>query len=68
MAKVETLVALRGIIGQPNEVVSLKVHRELNTRAIEFIGKSPMLMLATSDAAGRPTVSPKGDLPGFVQV
>ncbi len=68
MAKVETLAALRGIIGQPNEVVPLKVHRELNTRAIAFIGKSPMFMLATSDAAGRPTVSPKGDLPGFVQV
>lgn len=68
MAKVETLVALRGIIGQPNEVVPLKVHRELNTRAIEFIGKSPMLMLATSDAADRPTVSPKGALPDFVQV
>ena len=68
MAKVETLAALRGIIGQPNQVVPLKVHRELNTRAIEFIGKSPIFMLATSDAAGRPTVSPKGDLPGFVQV
>ncbi|HKQ25537.1 MAG TPA: MSMEG_1061 family FMN-dependent PPOX-type flavoprotein [Burkholderiales bacterium] len=68
MSKVETLAALRGIIGQPNEVVALKVHRELNARAIEFIGKSPMFMLATSDAAGRPTVSPKGDQPGFVQV
>lgn len=68
MAKLETLGALREIIGRPNEVVPLKVHRELNTRAIEFIGKSPMFMLATSDAAGRPTVSPKGDLPGFVQV
>ena len=68
MAKVETLAALRGIIGQPNEIVPLKVHRELNTRAIEFIGKSPMFMLATSDAAGWPTVSPKGDRPGFVQV
>ena len=68
MAKLETLAALREIIGRPNEVVPLKVHRELNTRAIEFIGKSPMFMLATSDASGRPTVSPKGDLPGFVQV
>ena len=68
MAKLETLAALREIIGRPNEVVPLKVHRELNTRAIEFIGKSPIFMLATSDAAGRPTVSPKGDLPGFVQV
>jgi len=66
--RVRTVEALRKIIGSPNEQVPLKIHRELNARAIEFIGKSPMFMLATSDAAGRPTVSPKGDLPGFVQV
>ena len=68
MLRVRTVEALRKIIGSPNEQVPLKIHRELNVRAIEFIGKSPMFMLATSDAAGRPTVSPKGDLPGFVQV
>ena len=68
MARVGTVEALRKIIGSPNEQVPLKIHRELNARAIEFIGKSPLLMLATSDAAGHPTVSPKGDLPGFVQV
>lgn len=68
MARVATVEALRTIIGSPNQQVPLKIHRELNARAVEFIGKSPMFMLATSDAAGRPTVSPKGDLPGFVQV
>jgi len=68
VARVGTVEALRKIIGSPNKQVPLKIHRELNARAIEFIGKSPMFMLATSDAAGRPTVSPKGDLPGFVQV
>ena len=68
MLRVRTVEALRKIIGSPNEQVPLKIHRELNARAIEYIGKSPMLMLATSDAASRPTVSPKGDLPGFVQV
>lgn len=68
MAKIASVEALRRIIGSPNRQVPLKVHRELNARAARFIGKSPMLMLATSDAAGRPTVSPKGDLPGFVHV
>lgn len=68
MAKIASVEALRKIIGSPNRQVPLKVHRELNARAARFIGKSPMLMLATSDAAGRPTVSPKGDLPGFVHV
>ena len=68
MTKVGSVEALRKIIGSPSQLVPLKIHRELNARAIEFIGKSPMLMLATSDAGGQPTVSPKGDRPGFVQV
>jgi PPOX class probable FMN-dependent enzyme len=68
VANIGSVEALRKIIGSPNQMVPLKIHRELNARAIEFIGKSPMFMLATSDLAGRPTVSPKGDQPGFVQV
>ncbi|HWH47315.1 MAG TPA: MSMEG_1061 family FMN-dependent PPOX-type flavoprotein [Burkholderiales bacterium] len=68
MGKIGSVEALRKIIGSPNQQVPLKIHRELNARAIEFIGKSPMFMLATSDMAGRPTVSPKGDQAGFVQV
>jgi uncharacterized protein len=68
MTKISTLAALRSIIGTPNELVQSKIHRELNERAIEFIGKSPMFMLCTADAAGRPTVSPKGDQPGFAMV
>jgi uncharacterized protein len=59
---------LRQIIGAPNELVPLKIHRALNGRAREFIGKSPMLLLATVDEHDLPTVSPKGDLPGFVHV
>lgn len=68
MSSITTVEALRRIIGTPNALVPRKIHRELNDRAIAFIGKSPMLMLATADASGFPTVSPKGDLPGFVQV
>ncbi len=68
MAIISTAEALQAIIGIPNTLVPLKIHRELNDRAIEFIGKSPMCMFGTADADGRPTVSPKGDLPGFVQV
>ncbi len=68
MAIISTVESLQAIIGIPNTLVPLKIHRELNDRAIEFIGKSPMCMLSTADADGRPTVSPKGDLPGFVQV
>lgn len=68
MARLESVEALRKIIGTPSELVPHKIHRELNARAIAFIGRSPMLMLSTADARNRPTVSPKGDHPGFVHV
>jgi len=68
MAKIESTDTLRKLIGFPSEMVPHKIHRELNARAIGFIGKSPMLMLSTADAHGNATVSPKGDPPGFVHV
>lgn len=68
MARIESTAALRKLIGSPSELVPYKIHRELNARAIEFIGRSPMLMLSTADAYGHATVSPKGDPAGFVRV
>lgn len=68
MARIETTARLRELIGSPSELVPYKIHRALNARAIGFIGKSPMLMLSTADAAGHATVSPKGDPAGFVHV
>ena len=68
MGRIETTAALRKLIGLPSELVPYKIHRELNPRAIEFIGKSPMLMLSTAGADGHATVSPKGDPAGFVHV
>ncbi|MBC8007591.1 MAG: pyridoxamine 5'-phosphate oxidase family protein [Prolixibacteraceae bacterium] len=68
MARIENADALRKLIGSPSDMVPHKIHRELNDRAIAFIGKSPMLMLSTADASGRATVSPKGDPAGFVHV
>jgi uncharacterized protein len=68
MARIENADALRKLIGSPGEMVPHKIHRELNARAIGFIGRSPMLMLSTADAGGHATVSPKGDPAGFVHV
>ena len=68
MAQIENLAALRKLIGSPSELVGHKIHRKLNARAIAFIAKSPLLMLSTTDAQGRATVSPKGDPAGFVHV
>ena len=68
MGRIESVEALRKLIGHPSEMVPHKIHRELNARAIGFIRKSPMLMLSTADADGNATVSPKGDPAGFVHV
>jgi PPOX class probable FMN-dependent enzyme len=35
---------------------------------VDFLARSPLSMLATSDAAGRTTVTPRGGPPGFVRV
>lgn len=68
MAIIETAGALEALIGAPSEMVRLKIHRSLNASARGFIARSPMALLATCGADGMPTVSPKGDHPGFVQV
>lgn len=68
MARIETTAALRALIGSPSELVPHKIHRQLNARAVEFIGRSPMLMLSTTGTDGHATVSPKGDPAGFVHV
>jgi PPOX class probable FMN-dependent enzyme len=68
VAEISDLAALRAIIGEASRQVPHKIHRQLNARARSFIGRSPMLFLATVDAHGQPTVSPKGDQRGFVRV
>ncbi len=56
------------VIGETSPQARFKIHARLNRRAQEFIARSPMVLVATADAAGQPTVSPKGDLPGFVRI
>eukprot|EP00937_MAST-01D_sp_MAST-1D-sp2_P000916 g916.t1 len=45
-----------------------KMRRCLDEQMCRFVAASPFLQLATSDCAGLPYVSPKGDCPGFVEV
>jgi PPOX class probable FMN-dependent enzyme len=66
VTRVEELQELVG--GDPHPVVPLKLFDSLEPRALEFIGRSPFLLLSTSDRTGRQDVSPKGDAPGFVWV
>src|SRR5262249_7699621 len=68
VAKITDTAALRELLGTPNESVRQKIHPELNARAVDFIRRSPFLMLSTADEHGIPTVSPKGDPAGFVHV
>lgn len=59
---------LRAIFGAPMERAVLKEHASLDVHSRAFIASAPFLLLATSGAAGRCDVSPKGDAPGFVLV
>jgi uncharacterized protein len=68
MAVIDSVARLREIVGAPSAQVSYKIYDRLNAQAQEFISRSPMAFVATVDAQGRPTVSPKGDAPGFVRV
>jgi len=66
MQTIENLEALRAIVGEPSELTPNKMYAYLNEQASDFIAKSPFLVMATVDADGMPTASPKGDFPGFV--
>ena len=66
--RLDTVDAVREIIGKPHAMVPAKVMDSLDEMAIEFIRRSPFLVLSTADKDGFPDVSPKGDEPGFVAV
>lgn len=59
---------LRSLLGFPGELVQNKVISHLDKHCLEFISKSPFLLMATSDNNGTCDVSPRGDAPGFVEV
>ena len=68
MKELASLEQIREVIGEPNPLASKKIYTKLNSRMQEFINTSPLAMLSTVDEAGFPTISPKGDRPGFVKV
>ena len=66
--RITTVAQLRSLISEPSAMVRMKVMPALDELAIDFISRSPFLVLATADAAGNQDASPKGDHPGFVLV
>jgi PPOX class probable FMN-dependent enzyme len=65
---VTTEAELRALIGEPSTLALAKELGALDVHCRDFIARAPFLLLATSNAAGRCDVSPKGDGPGFVLV
>lgn len=68
MEPIEHIDQVREILGSPNPAIFSKIKPQLNGRMIDFIRASPLVMIASVDQDGFPTVSPKGDAPGFVAV
>jgi hypothetical protein len=66
--RITTLEQLREHVGFPHPATGAKVFPTIDTQARGFIGRSPLIVLATVDAGGRVDTSPKGDDPGFVLV
>lgn len=65
---VATLDELRALLGEPSDVARKKQVDRLDEHCRDFIARSPFMLMATADAAGRCDVSPKGDPSGFVLV
>lgn len=68
MTRIETVDQLRAVLGHPQETTTAKIYKHLTEQAIEFIARSPLMIVATANREGMPTASPKGDAPGFVHV
>jgi uncharacterized protein len=59
---------LRGIIGDPTDLVRAKLADRLNELTRQFVERSPFVCVATAAPAGGMDVSPRGDPAGFVRV
>jgi uncharacterized protein len=65
---ITTLAALRALYGPARERSLKKEIPSLDAHAVQFIGLSPFVVLASSDADGHMDASPRGGEPGFVKV
>ncbi len=65
---ITTLEALRQLYGPARERALKKEIPALDAHATRFIGLSPFVVLASSNADGHMDASPRGGEPGFVKV
>jgi len=66
--RITTEAQLREIIPPPHASIEQKLFDHVDPFARAFIERAPLVLVATTDAAGRVDVSPKGDAPGFVSI
>jgi PPOX class probable FMN-dependent enzyme len=59
---------IEAAIGPQIERMKEKVYTSLDGSMLEFVKRSPLILLSTIDSDGQVDVSPKGDSPGFVHV
>lgn len=59
---------VRELIGNSSEVVKRKTIYHIDSYCREYIAKTPLVFIATSDKKGNCDVSPRGDASGFVLV
>jgi uncharacterized protein len=65
---VTTEEELRGIVGQPRQIIIDKILPRLDVHSINFIRASPFVVLSTCDADGNCDASPRGDAAGFAVI
>src|SRR5580704_7059401 len=63
-----TEAEIEQVLGRPSAKILAKVVNSLDDICRAFIARSPFVVVASCDSAGRFDVSPKGDPPGFVHV
>src|SRR5438105_4031980 len=68
MDVIDDVEQLHAAYGAPSERAVNKQLSRLDKHCRDFIARSPFLVIASADPAGRCDASPKGDAPGFVQV
>ncbi|OUR91109.1 phosphohydrolase [Flavobacteriales bacterium 34_180_T64] len=66
--KINTTAKLRETYGYPSGRTKEKVLSNLDKHAVNFIEKSPFLIMSTSSIKGKLDASPRGGVPGFVHI
>jgi predicted pyridoxine 5'-phosphate oxidase superfamily flavin-nucleotide-binding protein len=66
--RIHTEEELRQLLGYPSPVVQKKAIHFIDPHCRDFISKSPIAFISTSNQNGTCDVSPRGDFPGFVSV